>query len=95
MDGVDFYLLWCWCGNGIIGDDNNEEDGAEGGATNFEGREALIMDGGGNNGDGLGMSVEELVEDKVVKGVIERWRKECWVRCLLGNKSYGNRDKEG
>ena len=54
MDGVDFYLLWCWCGNGIIGDDNNEEDGAEGGATNFEGREALIMDGGGNNGDGLG-----------------------------------------
>ena len=29
------------------------------------------------------MSVEELVEDKVVKSAIERWRKECWVRFLL------------
>ena len=31
--------------------------------------------------------MEELVEDKVVRGAIERWRKECWVRFLLRNNS--------
>ena len=34
--------------------------------------------------------MEELVEDKVVRGAIQRWPNECWVRFLRGNNS--NRD---
>ncbi|KAL9185855.1 hypothetical protein ACHAXT_003632 [Thalassiosira profunda] len=38
------------------------------------------------------LSVAELREDKVVKAAIERWRKEAWVRFLLGNKEGGGID---
>ena len=30
------------------------------------------------------LRMEDLVEDRVVKNAIDRWKKECWVRFLLG-----------
>jgi len=44
---------------------------------------------------GNAMSVEELVEDSLVKKAIERWKKECWVRFLLGNASHDDGCDDG